>query len=341
MVAALPMDPRPHSKRLRARWIFAPTLILGVCAAAVWVHTRLVSAALFLRMEGAKAGPNWLIHYGEHAVEERVFTLSSGAPATLYVPRAVADAPGLVLAHGVHAEGIHEPRFKRLARAIASSGVTVLTPELSDLVRYRVSRVGAETIAAATRDLARALHQARVAVFGISFGGGLALRAACEPALRAAIERVITLGAHYDAAAVARFFLGDAAQAPDGTRALLKPHNYGGTVLFAWLFDEPHHGRLSASDAVRVRDALVQRKAELDAASPAHCTRPLALPLHLAHGLGDDIVPFTETLWNTAKFGDETPLEVLVSPVLGHAGYAPPSLWQRFQLVDFMAKALP
>jgi alpha-beta hydrolase superfamily lysophospholipase len=337
------MDLRPNTRPFRRRWALAGLLLASAAAAlgALWLHTRLVSAALFLRMEGGKSGPAWLVHYAEHEVDERAFALASGIPATLYTPRAVAEAPGLVLAHGIHDEGIREPRFTRLARAIASTGVTVLTPELSDLVRYRVSRAGVETIAAATRELAASLGQARVAVFGISFGGGLALRAACEPALASAMGRVITLGAHHDAAAVVRFFLGDAARAPDGRRVALAPHSYGATILFAWLFDEPHRGGLSAADASRVRGALARRKAELDAASPAYCRAPLSLPLHLAHGLGDNIVPYTETLWNTAKFAAEAELDVLVSPVLGHAEYAPPSLWQRFQLVDFMARALP
>jgi hypothetical protein len=63
--------------------------------------------------------------------------------------------------------------------------------------------------------------------------------------------------------------------------------------------------------------------------------------VHLAHGLGDSIVPYTETLWNAAALGEQTSVEVLVSPVLGHADYAPPTAYQRFQLVDFMAQALP
>ena len=335
------MEVRREPARFRGRRIAALALLAVAALAGWWLHTRLISAALFLRMEGGKGGPGWLVRYGEHPVEVRPFALSSGARGLLYVPRGVARPAGLVLAHGIHEEGIDEPRFQRLARAIASSGVTVLTPELSDLVRYRVSRVGVETIATATRELAASLKQARVAVFGISFGGGLALRAACEPALASAMARVITLGAHHDAAAVVRFFLGDPARAPDGSRARLAPHSYGATILFAWLFDEPHHGGLSAADTARIRGVLVRRKPELDAASPAHCPEPLSLPLHLAHGLGDDIVPYTETLWNTAKFAGETELDVLVSPVLGHAGYAPPTLWQRFQLVDFMAKALP
>jgi pimeloyl-ACP methyl ester carboxylesterase len=300
----------------------------------------LVAAGLFLRMEQARGVPGWLLHYGERAVDERLFARGA-IQGILYTPRAGGTAPGLVLAHGIHDEGIHEARLVRLARSIASSGRVVFTPELTNLSHYRITHADAETIAQAARTLAEELGQARVAVFGISFGGGLALRAACEPALGQAIARVIALGAHHDAAQVARFFLGETARAPDGSTATLKPHGYGGTVLFAWLFGEKHRGPLSAADVARVRTALDTRQADLAAASPAHCREAPRVPVHLAHGVADNIVPYTETLANAAQFGRHAPLDALISPVLGHAEYAPPTLWQRFQLVDFMARALP
>jgi pimeloyl-ACP methyl ester carboxylesterase len=225
--------------RRRRVWL---ALVLALSLAAtvgLWLHPRLVAAGLFLRMEQARGVPGWLLHYGERAVDERLFARGA-IQGILYTPRAGGTAPGLVLAHGIHDEGIHEARLVRLARSIASSGRVVFTPELTNLSHYRITHADAETIAQAARTLAEELGQARVAVFGISFGGGLALRAACEPALGQAIARVIALGAHHDAAQVARFFLGETARAPDGSTATLKPHGYGGTVLFAWLFGEKH-----------------------------------------------------------------------------------------------------
>src|SRR5262249_34379370 len=147
-----------------------------------------------------------LVHYGEHAVETQPLTLPSGAPGVLYLPRGSVPAHGLVLAHGIHEDGIREPRLIAFARALAATALAVLTPELVDLAHYRVTHASAVRIAEAARTLAARLGTRQVAVFGVSFGGGLALRAACEPGLRGAIERVITLGAHHDAGVVARFF---------------------------------------------------------------------------------------------------------------------------------------
>jgi len=64
--------------------------------------------------------------------------LSASTRARLYLPRGVTDAPGLVMAHGVHRLGIDEPRLVRFARSLAASGLQVLTPELRELADYRL-----------------------------------------------------------------------------------------------------------------------------------------------------------------------------------------------------------
>jgi pimeloyl-ACP methyl ester carboxylesterase len=324
----------------RKRWLLAPLLLVSVLAACAWLEPRLVAAGLLLRMEGAKAGPAWLAHYGEHVVDERPFRHASGVEGVLYTPRDAAQAPGLVLAHGIHEDGIRDARMVAFARAVASSGVVVLTPVLVDLAHYRVTHAGAERIAESARVLAEHLHTERVSVFGVSFGGGLALRAACEPELRGAIARVITLGAHHDAAFVSRFFLGESALGPDGKRAPLKPHGYGATVLFQSLFAEKHKGAITLQDKMRVERALSEREQELRDASPASCPGSPEVPLYLVHGLGDRIIPYTESLWNAQQFGPRTPVTVLVSPAIVHAEYAPPTLRERLDLVSFMAAAL-
>lgn len=315
-------------------------LFLGVVAGFAWLHPRLVAAGLLLRMEGGKGGPAWLVGYGQHELDERPFQLASGAPGILYVPRDTPSAQGLVLAHGIHEGGILEPRLIAFARAVASSGIAVLTPELSDLAHYRITHAGAEVIAEAARALATQVKAPQVGVFGVSFGGGLALRAACEPALRAAIGRVITLGGHHDAAVVARFFLGEPARGPDGRAAQLKPHGYGTTVLFQSLFGETHKGPLLDAEKARLQRALAQKAAELAAASPAQCPGPPRVPLFMVHGPGDRIIPYTETLWNERQFAPDTRVTVLISPAIVHAEYKSPSLYERWQLVNFMAAAL-
>jgi pimeloyl-ACP methyl ester carboxylesterase len=324
------------------RWPFV-LLALGLgLALAFWpVHRRLRAAALFLRFEGGAGAPAWLVHYGEYQVDVAPANLPSGTAALLYAPRGLAGGAGMVLAHGIHEDGIHEQRMVRLARALASTGLFVLTPELVDLAHYRITHAGAETIAEAARALGQRLSRPRVSVFGISFGGGLAVRAACEPRLRDPIDAVIGLGAHHDAQRVTRFILGEPALGPDGERADVTPHPYGAAVLFQSLFGERHRGQLRDDERARLATALAGRAEELRQASPSGCQDPPRVPLHLVHGLADGIVPFTESLWNARQFSASTRVELLISPVLGHAEYSPPTLRERLELVAFMAELLP
>jgi pimeloyl-ACP methyl ester carboxylesterase len=324
----------------RWRWALA-LLALGLGLASAAVHRRLRAAALFLRFEGGAGAPAWLVHYGEHAVDVAPLPLPSGIPALLYAPRGRARGPGMVLAHGIHKDGIRDARIVGLARALASTGLFVSTPELEELARYRVTHASAETIAEAARALAARLERPRVGVFGISFGGGLAVRAACEPGLRGAIDLVIGLGAHHDARRVTRFILGEPALGPGGERADVTPHPYGAAVLFESLFAEKHRGKLRDDERARLAAALEQQAAALQAASPATCPGPPRVPLHLIHGRSDGIVPYTESLWNAHQFAPATPVEVLVSSVIAHAEYGAPALRERLELVEFMADLLP
>jgi pimeloyl-ACP methyl ester carboxylesterase len=179
-----------------------------------------------------------------------------------------------------------------------------------------------------------------VIVFGISFGGGLALRAACEPESRGAIERVIALGAHHDAARVSRFFLGEAALGPSGEPAQVEPHQYGRTAIWMSLFGTKHNAPFSDEERSRALAQVAAQQSELDSASPSRCPEPISVPLFLVHGTGDRVVPYTETRWNAQQFARQTSVRLLVSPAIVHAEYDPPSWWERLELVEFIVGAL-
>jgi len=247
---------------------------------------------------------------------------------------------GLVLAHGMHEGGSGEPRLVSFARALAGAGLVVLTPEVEGLAHYQITHDDVERIAASARALARELARPEVTVLGISFGGGLALRAACEPETRSAIGRVVALGAHHDAARVSRFFLGDPALGPAGEQAHVTPHPYSQKALFLSLFGETRKGPISPGERARALSGLSARAAELARASPSACPEPVRVPVYLVHGTGDRVVPYTETLWNARQLARGTDVAQLISPAIVHAEYAPPSVWERLQLVEFIVGAL-
>ncbi len=188
---------------------------------------------------------NLLLHFNDssydasHDVREEAMmfpTPRGEVRARIYAPAqhdgpALAHAPGLVLVHGVHDKGIDEPRLARFARAIASSGVLVMTPVIRELADYRVEATSLDTVEAAAHALSARTGHARVGLMGMSFGGGLALVAASRPSLADHVAFVVAVGAHDDLERVTRFFVTGVTTGPDGAPATVKPHDYGPMVL--------------------------------------------------------------------------------------------------------------
>lgn len=324
--------------RFDRRWLVVIVVLGMVTALATALHRRLLCAGLFLRLEGATE-PAFVVHYRERQVDVRSLSFAGGR-GVLYVPRGERATTGVVLAHGMHEDGIRDTRMVSFARAIAGAGLAVLTPEVEGLAHYQITHDDVDRIAAAARALAAEIGQPRVAVLGISFGGGLALRAACEPGTRGAIDRVIALGAHHDALRVSRFFLGEPARGPAGEQADVTPHPYSLKALFLSLFGETRKGPLRPEERERALVGLATRAEALAMASPSACPEPVRVPVHLVHGTGDRVVPFTETLWNARHLAGQTEAKTLISPAIVHAEYAPPSLWDRAALVEFIVDAL-
>ena len=314
-------------------------LVLGiVIALCTALHRRLLCAGLFLRLEGASS-PAWLVHYREREVRTRSLTFDGGR-GTLYVPTGARASAGVLLVHGMHEDGIRDERMVSFARALAGAGLLVLTPEIEGLAHYQITHDDVIRVARGAGALAHEVGRSWVTVLGISFGGGLALRAACEPDMRGAIGRVVALGAHHDAARVSRFFLGEAARGPAGEQARVEPHPYSQKALFLALFGESHKGPVRPEERARALRGLEARAGELARASPSACPEPVRVPVYLVHGTEDRVVPYTETLWNARQLAQQTEVAQLISPAIVHAEYAPPSLWQRLQLVEFIVGAL-
>jgi dienelactone hydrolase len=276
---------------LRRRLVLAAVLaaLLGVGVEPVSDHMR--AAGLLLRMQGAQE-PSPVAAWAHEVVEEEgtLATPAGTSRTRLYLPRdRGADAPGVVVAHGVHHTGIDEPRLRVVARALAREGLVVLTPELRGLVDYRVDRSSIDTIGLAARALGERTGRRRVGVVGVSFSGGLALMAASEPGYASDVAFVVAIGAHHDLARVGRFFFDDRIARPDGSMLELRAHDYGAMILVygnlerfvpsadvpaareairAWLWEDREAARRASAtlspDARRKVEALFdQRTAEL------------------------------------------------------------------------------
>src|SRR5688500_13127999 len=65
------------------------------------------------------------------------------------------EVPAVLLLHGVHADGIDEPRLMRFARLLAGAGVSVTTPEIAALREMRFDRSAVVEIDRAAHALAQ------------------------------------------------------------------------------------------------------------------------------------------------------------------------------------------
>ncbi len=228
-----PLAPRADAPKrrfgLRARLVaFAVVVLVTLLARPASHHAR--AASLLLSFAGGPAaegaGPAPL-------VEERITFRSGGrdVPARTYAPAGLGALPGIVMVHGVHFKGIDEPRLQRFARAVASAGYVVLTPEISELSEYQVAPRSIDTVGDAAEHLRTRLGSAKVGVMGMSFGGGIALLTAADPRFADRVGFVVAIGAHDDLARVSRFFATDEAVDPRGVAHAQRAHEYGATVL--------------------------------------------------------------------------------------------------------------
>lgn len=224
-----------RAKRILLIVLAAVVVIAAVAYFPIERHVR--AAALLLRIE-SRDTPEGFAAYGNHPLEERETSWARGRSRD-YVPAGVENPPGVLLVHGVHPEGIDEPRLRAFARAIASAGVLVSTPELGDLKEFRIDASTIDDIGRAAIDLATRIDREKVGVIGISFSGGLALSAvARENGAADHIAFVLSIGGHHDLRRVVRWYVGEHAAGPDDMPETTAPHPYGaGVFIYAHLDD--------------------------------------------------------------------------------------------------------
>jgi dienelactone hydrolase len=147
-----------------------------------------------------------------------------------YAPSSLSGRP-IVLVPGVHAAGIDEPRLINFAREIAATGHPVLTAELTDLARYRITPRTTDMIEDAadwaTQYWARVMpaRDRAAAIMGISFGGGLSVVAASRMGGR--VGWVLSFGGHGDLPRTLRYLC--TGVLADGR--IRPPHDYGVVII--------------------------------------------------------------------------------------------------------------
>jgi pimeloyl-ACP methyl ester carboxylesterase len=240
-------------RRSKFLWISA-FLILLLSVGIYFLRFELRSAAFLIQfLDPHSKGLLVRIERHEFNTQEITFSTSQGpVRARLYLPRGATHAPGMVLVHGIHHLGIDEPRLVNFARAAASNGFSVLTPEVVALADYHVDGASIGTIGESAAWLEQRAATGPVTVVGVSFAGGLSLLAACDPRFAPHIRALVLIGAYDNLARVARFLATSQAELPNGRLEPYKAHDYGAAV-----FVYSHLNQFfPASDLALAHDAL-------------------------------------------------------------------------------------
>jgi pimeloyl-ACP methyl ester carboxylesterase len=211
----------------RRLWIFAFGFFSGI---AIWVPSRRYVAATELLVDLSRPASQPKSASPISVLDVSVAHAGGAARAHLYVPR-VNPHRCLVIGHGVHYKGIEEPRLVRFSSELANAGAVVLTPELSDLADYRVTRSGADVLGESVRMLSqRCPAGSKVGLLGFSFAGGLALLAALDAGVSERLAYVASVGGYHDLRRVLAFLLTDTVQTLHGPTER-RAHEYGLVVL--------------------------------------------------------------------------------------------------------------
>jgi pimeloyl-ACP methyl ester carboxylesterase len=254
-----------HKARLLA-WVLLLLPVVGVLLYPL-VQDYLRAASLLQRISDPNAS-GWSANYEVHPVDVRDSTFNfrgKAIPVHIYTPRGIGFAPGIVIVHGMHRMGMEGPRLVNFARAFASSGFFVMTPQVPGIADYRVEGESADLIGAAAQSFAQDLKAPKVGVLAISFSGGLSLLAASNPQYSQSIAWVASVGGYYDLAHVLRFFATGEAVRPDGSIEHMQPHEYGPLIV---IYDEPQDF-FEPQDVKTAHDALKLLLAEQGKASEA------------------------------------------------------------------------
>jgi pimeloyl-ACP methyl ester carboxylesterase len=166
------------------------------------------------------------------SVEDVTIETKNGSmPGRVYLPVRVAKPHGIVVLPGIHHLGIYDPRFVSFSRALAASGFSVLTPVLASLADYHVDAASIPTIGESPAWLERRLGTGPVTVIALSFSGGLALLAACDPQYAPHMRALVLFGGYENLERVSRFLATGQEEFPDGRVIPAPAHDYGASVF--------------------------------------------------------------------------------------------------------------
>jgi dienelactone hydrolase len=214
------------------------TVIVGALAivAALVLLPYWNAAALILRAAGTPGVMGHIARWHVPDVSvaiEQVPTRNGPIRARVFRPLGNART-AVLLVSGVHRDGIDEQRLVDLATDLARTGVNVVTPEIRELMEYRLTASVTDAIedsalwTAGRKDLS---GESLVGMIGVSFSGGLSIVAAGRDPLRDRVAYVLSFGGHGNLPRVLRYLCTGEPAAGDTRTDPRPPHDYAVAVV--------------------------------------------------------------------------------------------------------------
>ena len=199
---------------------------LALFGFALFCSFHLLRAAFVLYTYAGRPGPAPVRAYVAlfaHPTEQREFTLPGrGAPISMRVfrPTDRQRPEPIVLIHGFTATGNHDEHLVFLASCLARAGFLVSVPTLPAETESHMRLSDMRVIQDVVRWTAETTGQ-RVAVFGISFGGGLVIPAVAAASAKNDVKMIFVFSAYNDLQRIGQYYMNEKALDPEG-------HAYGG-----------------------------------------------------------------------------------------------------------------
>jgi pimeloyl-ACP methyl ester carboxylesterase len=261
----------------------AATLLAGLAVAVypIALGLSLVVRAADLRGAARRVADLTTVSEGERLLYIPIHDVPTRARVYLPTRR---SRQTVLLVSGLHPAGIDEPRLVFLARELAKSNVTVLTPEIPELSRFEITPVLTDRIEQAAVWLARESGFApsgRIGMMGVSFSGGLSVVAAGRPSLRNRLLYVFSFGGHDDLPRVLGYFCTGSYLAASERQSV--PHDYGVAIVLLGVADHlvPPEQVSTLRDAVRrfLWASYIDRSDKVEAEREFAALRKLATTL--------------------------------------------------------------
>ncbi len=182
-----------------------------------------------------RAVKSWLT--GKTATREYETLLNRGdrqVPASVIVPRgATGQLPGWIVLHGITRPGRFHPNLLRFVRALATSGVAVLVPQVPEWKNLRLApEVTLPTIRGALEGLRRldATNDGPYGIIGFSFGAPQVLIAASHDDVAEQLGGAVGFGGYCDMERMVHFQM-TGEHEWEGVTHRLRPDPYGRWII--------------------------------------------------------------------------------------------------------------